>query len=167
MREVARSRNLLSGFVTTLKRLFESVVGTLFCLLLYMSRNNTFKSRNSIRDGKSLEYYKGHSPLASGACQAPHFTYSQHIYISAASTNSTRCAPRTTHIYSTLDRHPAYLLHRCPQRPHIDRSRGVFVPNNLQWRPTPHSPIRLTQGSPPHLPNLLLYLQAYMNITDY
>ena len=36
MREVARSRNLLSGFVTTLKRLFESVVGTLFCLLLYM-----------------------------------------------------------------------------------------------------------------------------------
>ena len=35
MREVARSRNLLSGFVTTLKRLFESVVGTLFCLLLY------------------------------------------------------------------------------------------------------------------------------------
>ena len=36
MREVARSRNLLSGFVTTLKRLFESVVGTLFCLLLYV-----------------------------------------------------------------------------------------------------------------------------------
>ena len=36
MREVARSRNLLSGFVTTLKRLFESVVGTLFCLLLYL-----------------------------------------------------------------------------------------------------------------------------------
>ena len=34
MREVARSRNLLSGFVTTLKRLFESVMGTLFCLLL-------------------------------------------------------------------------------------------------------------------------------------
>ena len=34
MREVARSRNLLSGFVTTLKRLFESVVGTLFCLVL-------------------------------------------------------------------------------------------------------------------------------------
>ena len=27
-------RNLLSGFVTTLKRLFESVMGTLFCLLL-------------------------------------------------------------------------------------------------------------------------------------
>ena len=35
MWEVARSRNLLSGFVTTLKRLFESVVGTLFSLLLY------------------------------------------------------------------------------------------------------------------------------------
>ena len=35
MREVACSRNLLSSFVTTLKRLFESVVGTLFCLLLY------------------------------------------------------------------------------------------------------------------------------------
>ena len=34
MREVARLKNLLSGFVTTLKRLFESVVGTLFCLLL-------------------------------------------------------------------------------------------------------------------------------------
>ena len=37
MREVARSRNLLSGFLTTLKRLFESVVGTLFCLLLYVA----------------------------------------------------------------------------------------------------------------------------------
>ena len=37
MREVAHSRNLLSGFVTTLKRLFESVMGTLFCLLLYVS----------------------------------------------------------------------------------------------------------------------------------
>ena len=36
MREVARLRNLLSGFVTTLKRLFESVMGTLFCLLLYI-----------------------------------------------------------------------------------------------------------------------------------
>ena len=36
MLEVARSRNLLSGFVTTLKRLFESVMGTLFCLLLYV-----------------------------------------------------------------------------------------------------------------------------------
>ena len=36
MREVARSRNLLSGFVTTLKRLLESVVRTLFCLLLYI-----------------------------------------------------------------------------------------------------------------------------------
>ena len=36
MWEVARSRNLLSGFVMTLKRLFESVVGTLFCLLLYI-----------------------------------------------------------------------------------------------------------------------------------
>ena len=36
MREVARSKNLLSGFVTTLKRLFESVMGTLFCLLLYV-----------------------------------------------------------------------------------------------------------------------------------
>ena len=36
MGEVAHSRNLLSGFVTTLKRLFESVVGTLFCLLLYI-----------------------------------------------------------------------------------------------------------------------------------
>ena len=31
----ARLMNLLSGFVTTLKRLFESVMGTLFCLLLY------------------------------------------------------------------------------------------------------------------------------------
>ena len=30
MREVARLRNLLSGFVTTLKRLFESVMGTYF-----------------------------------------------------------------------------------------------------------------------------------------
>ena len=39
MREVARSRNLLSGFVTTFKRLFESVVGTLFCLLLYVIVN--------------------------------------------------------------------------------------------------------------------------------
>ena len=37
MREVARLRNLLSGFVTTLKQLFESVIGTLFCLLLYLS----------------------------------------------------------------------------------------------------------------------------------
>ena len=36
MWEVARLRNLLSGFVTTLKRLFESVMGTLFCLLLYI-----------------------------------------------------------------------------------------------------------------------------------
>ena len=36
MREVARLRNLLSGFVTTLKRLFESVMGTLFCLLLHI-----------------------------------------------------------------------------------------------------------------------------------
>ena len=35
MWEVARSRNLLSGFVTTLKRPFESVMGALFCLLLY------------------------------------------------------------------------------------------------------------------------------------
>ena len=40
MREVARSRNLLSGFVTTLKRLFESVMGTLFCLLLYQYHMN-------------------------------------------------------------------------------------------------------------------------------
>ena len=39
MREVARSRNLHSGFVTTLKRHFESVMGTLFCLLLYMPQN--------------------------------------------------------------------------------------------------------------------------------
>ena len=37
MREVARSRKLLSGFVTTLKRLFELVMGTLFCVLLYTS----------------------------------------------------------------------------------------------------------------------------------
>ena len=37
MREVARSRNLLSGFVTTLKGLFELVMGTLFCLLLYVA----------------------------------------------------------------------------------------------------------------------------------
>ena len=36
MRKVARSRNLLSGFVTTLKRIFELVVRTLFCLLLYL-----------------------------------------------------------------------------------------------------------------------------------
>ena len=35
MREVASLRNLFSGFVTTLKRLFESVMGTIFCLLLY------------------------------------------------------------------------------------------------------------------------------------
>ena len=35
--KVACLRNLLSGFVTTLKRLFESVMGTLFCLLLYMA----------------------------------------------------------------------------------------------------------------------------------
>ena len=28
---------LLSGFVTTLKRLCESVMGTLFCLLLYQA----------------------------------------------------------------------------------------------------------------------------------
>ena len=40
MREVARSRNLLNGFVTTLKRLFESVVGALFCLLLYSISEN-------------------------------------------------------------------------------------------------------------------------------
>ena len=37
MREVACLRNLLNGFVTTLKRLFESVMGTLFCLLLYVT----------------------------------------------------------------------------------------------------------------------------------
>ena len=42
MREVARSRNLLSGFVTTLKRLFESVMGTLFCLLLYVLKKILF-----------------------------------------------------------------------------------------------------------------------------
>ena len=40
MQEVVRSRNLLSGFVTTLKRLFESVKGTLFCLLLYVLAKN-------------------------------------------------------------------------------------------------------------------------------
>ena len=47
MREVARSRNLLSGFVTTLKRLFESVVGILFCLLLYVRRCSWVKLKSS------------------------------------------------------------------------------------------------------------------------
>ena len=49
MREVACSRNLLSGFVTTLKRLFESVMGTLFCLLLYLVSSSVSLSVLCIR----------------------------------------------------------------------------------------------------------------------
>ena len=45
MREVTRLRNLLSGFVTTLKQIFESVMGTLFCLLLYVRLNVVGKGR--------------------------------------------------------------------------------------------------------------------------
>ena len=69
----------------------------------------TYMSRNSTRDGKGLEIYKGHSPLVSGAHQAPDFTYSH----SAASTKykhrthkhiatpTTRCLSSTTiHTYS-------------------------------------------------------------------
>ena len=47
MREVARSRNLLSDFVTTLKWLFESVMETFFCLLLYVCLEVVTMSKGS------------------------------------------------------------------------------------------------------------------------
>ena len=54
MREVARSRNLLNSFVTTLKRLFESVMGTLFCLLLYIHTYIYILRTNKGREARNL-----------------------------------------------------------------------------------------------------------------
>ena len=52
-------------------------------------------SRDSTEDGKGLEFYKGHSPLASGVRQTLHVTYSQ----CAAITKHTRCLSSTTHTH--------------------------------------------------------------------
>ena len=83
----------------------------------------TYMSCNSTGDGKGLEIYKGHSPLASGARQAPDFTYSH----SAASTKHKHCTHK--HIANTYNQVP--LKHHNILLPHIDRSRGVIVANNL------------------------------------
>ena len=105
-------------------------------------------SRNSIGDGKGLEIYKGHSPLASGARQAPDFTYSH----SAASTKHKHRThkhiantydqvpvkhPTHTHIANTYAKYSKHSQHQVPVKHHnipllhIDRSRGVIVANNL------------------------------------
>ena len=116
------------------------------------------------RRWESLEFYKGHSPPASGVHQAPHFTYSH----SAASTIHTRCLSSTTHthihianMYAKCSKHSQHQVpvkhHNIPLL-HIDRSReGVIVTNNLQWHPMPHSPSD-TLGKI-YLLHLLLHMQ--------
>ena len=70
---------------------------TLLQVYAYMSHKlRIYMFRNSTGDGKCLEFYKGHSPLASGVFQAPHCTYSH----SVASTKHTMCLSSTTHTNS-------------------------------------------------------------------
>ena len=59
--------------------------------------HDTFMSRNSIGDGKSLEFYKGHSTLAPGVHQAPHNTYSQDV--------GALKAPHIANIYAKCSKH--------------------------------------------------------------
>ena len=87
-----------------------------------------------------------------GACQPPHTHKPTHM---------TRCLS-STYIANTYAKCSKHSQHRVPVKhhniplPHIDQSRGVIVTNNLQWRPTPHSPIRYTKIYPLHL---LLHMQ--------
>ena len=94
-------------------------------------------SHNSTGDGKGLEIYKSYSPLASGACQAPDFTYSH----SAASTNH-KCR---THKLIANTYYLVPVKHHNIPLPHIDQSRGVIVANNLT---------ALNQNTHIHTPNI-------------
>ena len=103
---------------TTLVASFFQVL-TLSWVNTYMSQNNTFTSCNSIRDGKGLEFYKGHSPLASGARQAPHFTYIQHIrqVQQALTAPGALQAPQYIHILDTYDKCQALTARGALQAP--------------------------------------------------
>ena len=60
-------------------KVFDEQINFVAGQCIHLSQKKKYVSRNSIGDGKSLEFYKGHSPVAPGARQAPHNTYSQHI----------------------------------------------------------------------------------------
>ena len=97
----------------------------------------TYMSCNSTGDGKGLEIYKGHSPLASGVRQAPNFTYNH----SATSTKHKHCTHKD--IANTYDQVPVK-----PHHTHICQVQQVLAARGACQAPQyPTAAHRLEQGS--------------------